>query len=100
MKYYHIDVSATGRYAFVPAEFGRYVRTHPAALFVNCPNKFCRAKKGTPCVSLKKLAKFDTRCPQVQIHAERMTAYKQWQKAQPKVDHGGKILRMKERKHG
>lgn len=94
MKYYHIEVSETGRYAFVPAEYGRYIRTHVCVLFVDCPAKLCRAKRNNPCISLTKLAKFDTRCPQVQICAGRMTAYKKWQNAQPKTDAGGKIIKM------
>ena len=101
MKYFHIEVSATGRYAFVPAEYGRYIRTHVAVLFVDCPAKLCRSKKNSACISLTKLAKFDTRCPQVQICTGRMTAYKKWQSVQPKTDDKGKIISMKRgRKRG
>jgi len=94
MKYYHIEVSETGRYAFVPAEYGRYLRTHVCVLFVDCPAKLCGAKRNSPCISLDKLAKFDTRVPQVQVCAGRMSAYKTWEAKQPKTDAGGKILKM------
>lgn len=100
MKYYHLEVSETGRYAFIPAEYGRYIRTHVAALFVPCPHKLCRAKKKTPCISLKKLASFDTRVPQVAIHAERLAAYHAYQAGLPAVDAGGKVIPLKGRKHG
>ena len=98
MKYYHIEVSETGRYAFVPAEYGRYLRTHVCVLFVDCPAKLCKSKQKNPCISMAKLAKFDRRVPQVQVCAERMTAYQKWQRTQPKVDAGGKILKMNRRR--
>ena len=95
MKYFHIEVSETGRYAFVPAEYGRYIRTHVCVLFVDCPNKLCAAKKQAPCISMDKLAKFDTRAPQVKVCAQRLTAYQKWQKDQPQVNEGGSILKMR-----
>jgi len=102
MKYYHMEVSQTGRYAFVPAEYGRYIRTHVCVLFVDCGNKLCGAKQKQPCISLPKLAKFDTRVPQVKVCAERMAAYHNYQAAQPKVDEGGKVIKIKKggRKRG
>jgi len=95
MKYYHTEVSETGRYAFVPAEYGRYIRTHVCVLFVDCTNKLCKAKRNSACISLPKLAKFDVRSPQVKVCAERMTAYQKWQGAQPKVDTGGRVLKIR-----
>jgi len=95
MKYYHMEVSATGRFAFVPAEFGRYLRTHICVLFVDCGNKLCGAKKKNPCISLTKLAKFDTRIPQVKVCMERMQAYRTYQAGLPQVDVTGKILKIK-----
>jgi hypothetical protein len=37
------------KYAFVPAERGRFIRTHICAAWIACPN--CGAKKQRPCRS-------------------------------------------------
>ena len=102
MKYFHIEVSETGRYAFVPAEYGRYIRTHQCVLFVDCPNDLCKSRKNAACISLPKLAKFETRVPQVQVCKERMAAYHKWQAARPKTDNGGKVINIRKggRKRG
>lgn len=102
MKYYHMEISQSGRYAFVPAEYGRYIRTHVCVLFVDCTNPLCNAKKNSPCISLPKLAKFETRVPQVKVCKERMAAYRGYQAAQPKVDDSGKVIKIRKggRKRG
>lgn len=96
MKYYHMMVSEQGQFAFVPAERGRWIKTHMSAMFVDCENKMCKAKKKTPCISLAKLASFDRRVFQVAVHPERIKAYQKWKKENEiKVNEEGKIVKMK-----
>lgn len=102
MKYMYMEVSAQGRYAFVPAERGRWIKTHMSALFVACGDTNCKAKVGEPCVSLPKLASFDRRVYQVRVHPERMSAYAIYKQklAEKRTDAGGKVIKMKGKRSG
>ncbi len=100
IRYYHTVVSESGQYAFIPAERGRWIKTHISALFVDCKNKHCKAAAKSPCISIKALAKFDTRAFQVAVHKERMTEYHKFRAAEAsqKIKDDGKIIRMKKRR--
>lgn len=98
MRRYHIEISEKGRWAYVPAEYGRYLRTHVCVLYVDCTDKLCLAAKDNPCINLPRLAKFDTRVPQCKVHASRMVAYKKFLRDQPKINEGGKVIKMKRRR--
>jgi hypothetical protein len=43
------SVQMSAKYAFVPAQRGRYIRTHICVAFVPCTN--CKAQKRRACVS-------------------------------------------------
>lgn len=46
------EYRTSARYVFLPAEAkGRYVRTHPSAAFVACPD--CNSQPGEPCTILR-----------------------------------------------
>lgn len=99
IRYYHTVISEEGQYAFIPAERGRWIKTHISALFVGCNNKHCKAAAKSPCISIKALAKFDTRAFQVAVHKERMDAYQKFRtnEASQKIMDDGKIIRMKKK---
>ena len=99
IKYYHMIISEEGRYAFVPAERGRWIKTHLSAFFVACTNKHCMSAVKTPCISLTSLAKFDQRVFQVPVHKERKAAYQAYRLAtsKAKTDEGGKITKLRRR---
>jgi hypothetical protein len=58
------------RWAFVPAERGRYIRTHRCALNTACPK--CSAAPGHPCLDLTRT---DGVHFQVKVHAPRRDAF-------------------------
>ena len=91
MKYYTIEVSAEGRWAFIPAERGRYIRTHPAALFVACPNAKCEAPKKKPCISIAKLDA-GLKVYQAPLHPERRALYVDQMNDLRDVDDAGKAI--------
>lgn len=97
MKYYHMEVSAEGRFVFLPAERGRYVRTDFSAFFVNCAE--CEADAGTPCYNMKSYLAFDVLVFQSATHAKRKAAYQLFKKAQnAKTAPDGKIIKLRKRR--
>lgn len=48
-KNIYAELREDAKYAFVPAERGRFIRTHICAAFIDCPN--CEAKRRRPCRS-------------------------------------------------
>lgn len=57
------------KWAFVPAEKGRWIRTHTSALHVNCPT--CKQAAGHPCINITR----EDRAYQVPVHTERKALY-------------------------
>jgi len=94
LKYYHTEVSAKGRFVFLPVGRGLYVRTHHACLWVDCPDRACKAQAGEACVSLKKLESLGTRVYQAKGHASRMVAYRHFKSEQKAIDEEGKALKL------
>ena len=97
MKYYHMDVSAQGRFVFLPAEKGRYIRTDFSAFFVGCSD--CEADAGTPCYNMKSYLAFDVLVFQAATHSKRKAAYQLYKRAQVvETAPDGKILKLDRRK--
>ena len=100
-KYTYSEHSEQGRFAFVPAERGRWIKTHLSVLHVACHNRHCKAAKRHPCISLDKLKQTDRRIYQVRVHPERMKAYKKFKLEQRRTDDQGKVLlKMRRRRSG
>jgi len=95
-KYYTIEVSKEGRYAFLPVGRGLYIRTHPGAVFVGCPD--CGVGVRQPCINLKQEERLDVRVPQSKVHRDRMLAYRQFLNEQKATDDGGKVIKMRRKK--
>lgn len=94
LKYYHTEVSAKGRFVFLPVGRGLYVRTHHACLWVDCPDKACQAQAGEACVSLKKLETLGTRVYQSKSHPARGVAYRHFKAEQKQLGEDGKALKV------
>ena len=94
-KYYTIEVSEQGRYIYLPVGSGLYIRTHPGAWFVGCPE--CRADAQHPCINLKKRDTLDVRIPQSKIHSKRVAAYRDFVSKQKAVDEGGVVLKFRKK---
>lgn len=97
-KYYTIEVSTEGRYAFLPVGRGLYIRTHPGAVFVPCPEKGCKADAKHPCINLKQQETLDVRVPQSKIHPSRSAAYRAFCAEQKVTDEGGKVIKLRRKK--
>lgn len=92
-KYYTIEVSTEGRYAFLPVGKGLYIRTHPGAVFVGCPD--CGVGARMACINLKQQETLDVRVPQSKIHKGRSAAYRKWLAEKKATDEGGKVIKLR-----
>lgn len=66
-KTIHAEYREDAKYAFVPAENGRFIRTHISAAWVDCPT--CKVKRREPCIG--KSGNMVTK-----VHNERMARYR------------------------
>ena len=84
----YAEYRETAKWAFVPAEHGRWIRTHPCVLLVDCAA--CEARKGRPCYNLRFN---DVYVFQVPVHPKRQQAYMLLRKSEPDLDDKGNVIK-------
>lgn len=94
-KYYTMEVSVNGRYVFLPAERGRYIRTHWSAFYVDCPDKNCQAAAKTPCYNVEAYLAYDALVFQTKVHKGRINIYHKFQREERAVDTFGHKLKVR-----
>jgi len=85
VKNIYAEFRDEAKWAFVPAEKGRWIRTHPSALFEHC--KECKASAGHPCLNLSGR---EIKVYQVPVHGARKLAFDN--RRFKKLDTEGRVL--------
>jgi len=74
----YAEYRATSKYIFLPSEiYGRWIRTHPSAGFVTCPD--CNAQPGEAC-AITGRDEDSWRTLSTQVHRSRKDEYRRLRK--------------------
>jgi hypothetical protein len=90
IKNIYAEFRDEAKWAFVPAEKGRWIRTHPSALFQNCSE--CGQQAGRPCLND---VKSGVRIYQVPVHGKRVDAFQKSKDKVVNMDDEGNIIKLR-----